>query len=146
VRLEVEGLASALEELAETTQMRNNVSCQFSCEEQILIHDTVAGNNLYRIAQEAINNALKHGHCKNISIGLGAVDDEVILTVKDDGVGFPEGMEQSTGMGLHIMNYRAKMIGASLDIRRGVGGGTIVICSFHNERPAAKEAILAPAD
>jgi signal transduction histidine kinase len=146
VRLEVEGLASAFEELAETTQMRNNVSCRFSCEEQILILDTVAGNNLYRIAQEAINNALKHGHCKTISIGLGAVDDEVILTVKDDGVGFPEGMEQSTGMGLHIMNYRAKMIGASLDIRRGVGGGTIVICCFHNERPAAKEAILAPAD
>jgi signal transduction histidine kinase len=144
VRLELEGLASAFEELAETTQMCNNVSCKFSCEEQILIYDTVAGNNLYRIAQEAINNALKHGHCKSISIGLGAVDDEVILTVKDDGVGFPEGMEHSAGMGLHIMNYRAKMIGASLDIRRGAGGGTIVICSFHNENFAASEADLAP--
>jgi signal transduction histidine kinase len=146
VRLEVEGLASAFEELAETTQMCNNVSCKFSCEEQILIHDTVASNNLYRIAQEAINNALKHGHCKSISIGLGAVDDEVILTVKDDGIGFPEGMDQSAGMGLHIMNYRAKMIGASLDIRRGAGGGTIVICCFHNQNSAAKETVFAPAD
>jgi signal transduction histidine kinase len=146
VRLEVEGLASAFEELAETTQMRNNVSCKFSCEEQILIHDTVAGNNLYRIAQEAINNALKHGHCKTISIGLGAVDDEVILTVKDDGVGFPDGLEHSAGMGLHIMNYRAKMIGASLDIRRGAGGGTIVICCFHNESSTAKDADLARAN
>jgi signal transduction histidine kinase len=146
VRLELEGLASAFEELAETTQMCNNVSCIFSCEEQILIYDRVAGNNLYRIAQEAVNNALKHGHCKHISIGLGAVDDEVILTVKDDGVGFPEGMEHSAGMGLHIMNYRAKMIGASLDIRRGAGGGTIVICSFHNENFAASEADLAPKD
>jgi signal transduction histidine kinase len=146
VRLEIEGLASAFEELAETTQMCNNVSCKFSCEEQILIYDTVAGNNLYRIAQEAINNALKHGHCKCISIGLGAVDDEVILTVKDDGVGFPDGLEQSAGMGLHIMNYRAKMIGASLDIRRGAGGGTIVMCSFHNENFAAKEADLARKD
>jgi signal transduction histidine kinase len=144
VRLEVEGLASALEELAETTQARDQVSCQFLCEEQILIHDTVAGNNLYRIAQEAINNALKHGHCKSISIGLGAVDEEVILTVKDDGVGFPDGKEVGPGMGLHIMNYRAKMIGASLDIRRGAGGGTIVICSFHNENFAAQEAELAP--
>jgi signal transduction histidine kinase len=144
VRLEVEGLASALEELAETTQARDNVTCQFSCEEQILIHDTVAGNNLYRIAQEAINNALKHGRCKVISIGLGAVDEEVILTVKDDGVGFPDGRDYGTGMGLHIMNYRAKMIGASLDIRRGAGGGTIVICSFHNEQFTAKEAELAP--
>jgi signal transduction histidine kinase len=144
VRLEIEGLASALEELAGTTQARDSVSCQFSCEEQSLIHDTVAGNNLYRIAQEAINNALKHGHCKNISIGLGAVDEEVILTVKDDGVGFPDGREYNSGMGLHIMNYRAKMIGASLDIRRGAGGGTIVICSFHNENFAAHEPELAP--
>jgi signal transduction histidine kinase len=146
VRLGIEGLASGLEELAETTQARSGVSCQFSCEEQILIDDTVAGNNLYRIAQEAINNALKHGHCKSISIGLGAVDEEVILTVKDDGVGFPDVMDHSTGMGLHIMNYRAKMIGASLDIRRGADGGTIVICSFHNEHLAAKEADLASKD
>ena len=66
------------------------------------------------------------------------------LTVKDDGVGFPEGLEANGGMGLHIMNYRARMIGASLDIRRGAGGGTIVICSFHNENFPAREQELAP--
>ena len=119
--------------------MCNNVGCQFSCEEPILIYDTVAGNNLYRIAQEAISNALKHGHCHHISIGLGAVDEEVILTIKDDGVGFPDHLVESAGMGLHIMNYRAKMINASLDIRRGAGGGTIVICSFHNDNFAASQ-------
>lgn len=144
VRLEIEGLASALEELAATTQARNNVFCQFSCEEQVLIRDPVAGNNLYRIAQEAVNNALKHGRCKSISIGLGAVEEEVILTIKDDGVGFPEGLVSNAGMGLHVMNYRARMIGASLDIRRGAGGGTIVLCSFHNEPFPAKEHALAP--
>ena len=144
VRLELEGLASAFEELAETTQLHNKVSCKFSCEEQILIHDTVSANNLYRIAQESINNALKHGHCKNISIGLGAVDEEVVLTVKDDGVGFPGDMEQSSGMGLHIMNYRAKMIGAALDIRPALGGGTMVVCSFHNENSTSREEELAP--
>jgi signal transduction histidine kinase len=144
VRLEVDGLASALEELAATVQARNNITCHFSSEERVLIYDEVAGNNLYRIAQESVNNALKHGHCKNISIGLGAVDEEVILTVKDDGVGFPADLESSAGMGLNIMNYRAKMIGASLDIRRGAGGGTIVLCSFHNENLMAKnEPLLA---
>ena len=71
VRLEIEGLASALEELAETTQARNNVSCQFSSEEQIQIRDAVAGNNLYRIAQEAVNNALKHGRCKTFPSAWG---------------------------------------------------------------------------
>jgi signal transduction histidine kinase len=133
VRLEVDGLASALEELAAAVQTRNNVTCRFSSEERVLIYDEVAGNNLYRIAQESVNNAIKHGRCKNISIGLGAVDEEVTLTIKDDGVGFPSDLDASAGMGLNIMNYRAKMIGASLDIRRGVGGGTIVLCSFHNE-------------
>jgi two-component system CheB/CheR fusion protein len=77
---------------------------------------------------------------------LGAVDEEVILTVKDDGEGFPDDKETRSGMGLHIMNYRAKMIGASLDIRRGAGGGTIVICAFHNENLAAKETVLAHKD
>jgi PAS domain S-box-containing protein len=134
VRLEVDGLASALEELAAMMQALHNVTIRFSCDERVLIYDEVAGNNLYRIAQEAINNAVKHSKCQSISVGLGAVEDEVTLTVKDDGVGFPITADTSLGMGLHIMNYRAKMIGASLDIRRGVGGGTIVICSFHNER------------
>ncbi len=133
VRLEVDGLSSALEELAASVQNRNQVNCRFSCDDPVLIYDEVAGSNLYRIAQEAVNNAIKHGHGKNISIGLGAVEEEVTLTVKDDGVGFHETLAQNGGMGLHIMNYRARMIGAALDIRRGAGGGTIVICSFHNE-------------
>lgn len=143
VRLEVDGLSSALEELAASVQARNSVACHFACDEQVFIHDEVAGNNLYRIAQEAVNNSIKHGRARNISIGLGAVEDEVTLTVKDDGVGFPGRLENNTGMGLHIMNYRAKMIGAFLDIRRGAGGGTIVICSFHNETFQKNEHHLA---
>lgn len=143
VRLEVDGLSSALEEFAANAQARNNINCTFTCDEEVLIHDEVAGNNLYRITQEAVNNAIKHSRCKNISIGLGAVEDEVTLTIKDDGIGFAESMDTAAGMGLHIMNYRAKMIGAFLDIRRGVGGGTIVICSFHNEIAQHNEPVLA---
>jgi signal transduction histidine kinase len=145
VRLEVDGLASALEELAAMMQARHNIACRFACDEPVLIYDEVAGNNLYRIAQEAINNAVKHSACQGISVGLGAVEDEVTLTIKDDGAGFSETTDPSSGMGLHIMNYRAKMIGAALDIRRGVGGGTIVICSFHNERVATQEELVAAA-
>jgi signal transduction histidine kinase len=144
VRLEIDGLASALEELAASVHARHTVSCHFSCEERVLIYDEVAGNNLFRIAQEAVNNALKHSHCTNISIGLGAVEEEVILTVKDDGIGFPPALNASAGMGLNIMNYRAKMIGASLDVRRGAGGGTIVLCSFHNENSVEKDVSATP--
>lgn len=133
VRLEMDGLASALEELADSVQGRTGITCRFFCDEPVCIFDEVAGSNLYRIAQEAINNAIKHGNGTAISIGLGAVEEEVTLTVKDNGVGFPDTVENKGGMGLSIMNYRANLIGASLDIRRGAGGGTIVICSFHNE-------------
>ena len=141
VRLEVGGLASALEELAASVQARTGITCRFSCDEPVCIFDEVAGGNLYRIAQEAINNAVKHGGCGAISVGLGAVEDEVTLTVKDDGVGLPNSMDLQGGMGLSIMNYRASLIGASLDIRRGAGGGTIVICSLHNEEePEHKHA------
>jgi signal transduction histidine kinase len=145
VRLEMDGLASALEELAATVEARSHIACRFTPEERVLIDDQVAANNLFRIAQEAVSNAVKHGHCKNISIGLGAVDEEVLLSVKDDGTGFPDEMASSRGMGLHIMNYRALMIGAALDIRRGAAGGTIVLCSFHNTKaPAREERLLAP--
>jgi signal transduction histidine kinase len=146
VRLEVDGLSSALEELAAQVQARHNVACHFSCDEPVLIYDEVAGNNLYRIAQEAVNNSIKHGRGRNISIGLGAVEDELTLTIKDDGRGFPDAPASPQGMGLHIMNYRARMIGASLDIRRGVGGGTIVICSFHNEHVTSHEHSFAGKD
>ena len=119
VRLEVDGLASALEELAASVQARTGIACRFSCDEPLCVFDEAAGSNLFRIAQEAINNAVKHGGCHAISIGLGAVEEEVTLTVKDDGVGLPESLDLKGGMGLSIMNYRAGMIGASLDIRRG---------------------------
>jgi PAS domain S-box-containing protein len=133
VRLEVDGLASALEELAAGTEARTGIVCRFSCDATLCIFDEVAGSNLYRIAQEAVNNAVKHADCHTISIGLGAVEEEVTLTIKDDGAGFGGAAGPGGGMGLSIMNYRAKMIGASLEIRPGAGGGTIVICSFHNE-------------
>jgi signal transduction histidine kinase len=133
VRLEADGLTSALEELAGAVQSRSKVRCRFSVDEPVFIEDEVAAINLYRIAQEAVTNAVKHSHARTVSIGLGAVEDEVTLTVKDDGIGFPESLDRPQGMGLHIMNYRARMIGAALDIRRGAGGGTIVICSFRNQ-------------
>jgi two-component system sensor kinase FixL len=133
VRLEADGLSSALEELANTVQSRSKVRCRFTVDEPVFINDEVAAINLFRIAQEAVTNSVKHSRAKIINIGLGAVEDEVTLTVNDDGIGFPGKLDRQSGMGLHIMNYRARMIGAALDIRRGARGGTIVICSFRNQ-------------
>ena len=144
VRLEADGLSSALEELAVTVQARSRIHCRFTVDEPVFINDEVSAINLFRIAQEAVNNAVKHSRAKTISIGIGAVEDEVTLTVNDDGIGFPIKLERSQGMGLHIMNYRARMIGASLEIRRGARGGTIVICSFRNQNKLDSEHVHAP--
>jgi two-component system CheB/CheR fusion protein len=87
--------------------------------------------NLYRIAQEATNNAIRHGKAKQISIELAAADGRHRLLVSDDGVGFnPSAMTNGTGLGHHIMRYRARMIGASLTICSRPDGGTqvSVIC------------------
>lgn len=143
VRLEADGLSSALEELANTVQSRSRIRCRFTVDEPVFISDEVSAINLFRIAQEAVNNAVKHSRAKSISIGLGAVEDEVTLTVNDDGIGFPSKLDRPQGMGLHIMNYRARMIGASLDIRRGARGGTIVICSFRNQNTLVSENVHA---
>lgn len=143
VRLEADGLTSALEELANTVQSRSKVRCRFTVDDPVLITDEVAAINLFRIAQEAVNNAIKHSRAKNITIGLGAVEDEVTLTVNDDGIGFPTQLDRQSGMGLHIMNYRARMIGAALDVRRGARGGTIVICSFRNQNTLDSDHVHA---
>ena len=85
--------------------------------------------NLYRIAQEAVANAIKHGNAKAVLIQLAAENGNLTLRVRDDGTGIPAKPKQ-TGMGLHTMRYRATMIGGSLDVRRARPRGTIVTCSF----------------
>ena len=88
---------------------------------------------LFRHVKELCTNAIKHGKAKNIRIELVCKADETVLTVESDGLEFPEEPgTRGTGMGLHIMNHRADIIGASLDIRKAARGGTIATCSFRN--------------
>ncbi len=89
--------------------------------------------NLYRIAQEAITNAIKHGKAKNIRIDLIAGRGCLTLTVENDGLDFPAGANHSDGMGLRIMRYRAEVINSSLEVRKGTNGGTIVTCDLSNK-------------
>jgi len=126
------GLMSALEQYATEVQDLFGLSCRFECDRPVLIYDETAANHMYRIAQEAVNNAVKHGHGNNILIRLCAEGGSVALSILDDGAGLPEDVRNSTGMGLHIMNYRAKMIGATLQIQCCSQGGTEVICKLQS--------------
>ena len=129
VRLEKEGLPPALEELARTTRERFKVRCQFRSRGPVVLKDSSISTHLYRIAQEAATNAVKHSQAQTISICLTARDDQIELKVEDDGSGFdPDSRGHPGGMGLHIMNYRARSIGGTVRIGRRAHGGTVVLC------------------
>lgn len=133
VALESDGLMSALHQLASNAEDLFGIPCIFQCQTPVLINDNAVATHVYYIAQEAVNNAIKHGQPRHVSISLRLSDgDDIILTVKDDGGGLPDTLDKSKGMGLHIMNYRAGMIAGKLDIRRGKPSGTVVRCSFRD--------------
>jgi PAS domain S-box-containing protein len=124
------GLMSALQLYASEIKDLFGIACHFDCEEAVLIHDAPMASHLYHIAQEAVNNAIKHGHAGNILIRLFSGEREGTLIVKDDGVGIERPLTPHAGVGLQIMNYRAGMIGGNLEIRREQPRGTSVICRF----------------
>jgi PAS domain S-box-containing protein len=129
IRLEAEGLVSALQELARTTAERYHLPCRVETSSPIVPTDLAVATHLYRIAQEAVNNAAKHGHPRTITIRLRTDAAGLTLTVEDDGLGLsPEVTGRLGGMGLHIMRYRARSIGGSLRVEAGPAGGAAVCC------------------
>jgi PAS domain S-box-containing protein len=130
VKVATNGLMSALEELAASVRTMQRLDCVFRSDAPVLIDDDATAIHLYRIAQEAMNNAVKHAQPKHIEIGLDSSDEKITLTVRDDGVGLPPAPRKRDGMGLQSMNYRARAIGATLEVRRGPAGGTIVTCAL----------------
>jgi PAS domain S-box-containing protein len=124
------GLMSALQMWAAEVEDIFGISCRFECEPAVLIYDDAMATHLYHIAQEAVNNALKHGHACKILIRLTAENERGMLVVSDDGGGIGEIRGNSQGMGLHIMNYRAGMIGGTLEVASESPRGTTVTCIF----------------
>jgi PAS domain S-box-containing protein len=135
VQVDAHGLNSALAELAAATDALPNVTCRFESPEVVKVADNTTATHLYRIAQEAVNNALRHSQGDEIRIGLARQDDQLILEVSDNGVGIDPAIRMrvgvaggKTGIGLRAMHYRAGLIGATLHIARRKEGGTRVRC------------------
>jgi two-component system CheB/CheR fusion protein len=125
---EAHGLMSALQQWAGEVEDLFAVSCRFQCVTPVLIHDDTVATHLYYIAREAVNNAIKHGHARQIVIRLAAEQHQGALTIQDDGHGIGSAVPGNKGMGLHLMNYRARMVGGSLEVQRVPTGGTMVTC------------------
>ena len=132
VELGPDGLRAGLHELSKKIRAVFGVVCEFQCENNVRINDDASGLPLYRIAQEAINNAVRHGKPSHLWITLKTDAGDVVLVVEDDGIGFDATLPRHEGMGIRVMSYRARMIGAPLDIQNRVAGGTIVTCRYSN--------------
>jgi signal transduction histidine kinase len=128
VALVDDGLMSALVSLAEGASRGGTVRCVFECAEPIRVADAEVADHLYRIAQEAVNNALKHAAPSEIRIGLERQNGALVLEVDDDGEGLNESTPLAIGIGLRVMRYRARLIGGALEIGSPPAGGTRVCC------------------
>jgi two-component system sensor histidine kinase UhpB len=107
-----------------------HVHCQFDCAQPVLIEDKNIATQLYRIAQEAATNSIKHGRAKKISIGLSAPAELLILSISDDGVGFKKSSHGQPGLGMRIMSHRAGLIGGTLIVQKRAEGGVKVVCAL----------------
>ncbi len=132
------GLMSALKRWAAEVESLFHISCAFYMEGPVFIHDPSASTHLYRIAQEAVNNALKHGRAKNIRISLLGDNETGTLRIENDGASLPASAGNDSGMGMQIMNYRASMIGGSLKVESGGRQGVTIRCQFPLTRSAGK--------
>jgi len=123
-----EGFTDALRELAVTITEGFKKPCIFECDQPVEINEPTVATHLYRIAQEAITNAVKHSNAKEIIVRLEANADDLTLTICDDGVGVVP--KAPGGMGLRTMAYRASVIGASFNVERMLARGTRVTCKL----------------
>ncbi len=130
VEFDAEGLMSALAELADETDETFGIACRFECDRPVALHDNFIATRLYRIAKEAVHNAIKHAQPNEIVIRL-CDQDHLVLAIEDDGRGFSRPVDEMAGNGIRIMRFRCKLIGASLNIHGGRGGGTVVTCSIN---------------
>ncbi len=142
VKLEMDGLTPALEELASHTARLYRVSCRFLCEKRVLIANPDVALNVYRIAQEALTNSVKHGKAKNIVLWLTCANGRFTLLIKNDGRVSHEPSSRR-GMGRRIMSSRADKIGATLQFEHLADGGTLLTCEF-SDIPLAPPADPTP--
>jgi len=133
-----EGLGIALAQLAQSVSGRGGLACRFRCGDQVLIPDQNTASHLFRIAQEAVNNAVRHGHPKHISLALMEAEGALVLQVQDDGRGWGSAHQKKAGLGLRIMQSRSEALGGKLEIRPITPHGILVRCIVPQPVPTAQ--------
>jgi len=131
------GIMAGLETLVAHTEQMFRVRCCFECSSAVHVEDKEVATHLFRIAQEALHNAVKHSDGTKVIVRLTSDAEALEVSVRDDGIGLPDVPQKRPGgggMGMHTMQYRARVIGASLEILKNDMGGTSVVCRLPNRR------------
>jgi signal transduction histidine kinase len=136
IRLEADGLTTALSELAASITSLFSVSCTFLSQQPLAGVDPARAIHFYRIAQEATSNAIKHGKATRITLRLVQQPEAIQLVIEDNGQGLAKVPSATRGTGLHIMDYRARTMGAALEVKPIVTGGVAVTCTLARDRMA----------
>lgn len=128
MQIEASELNSALAGHSAQIRERFGIDCQFICDESVSVENSVTATNLYRIAQEAVTNSIKHGNARRITITLSRINNRLTLRIQDDGRGLQNQASTEGGLGLQIMRFRAGLMNATLDVQPVDEGGMQVTC------------------
>jgi two-component system sensor kinase FixL len=140
-----EGLMAALQNLAKQAETVHDISCQFQCDAPVHLVDMTAATHLFRIAQEALNNAIRHGKPRRVTISLTQTETRLEVSVANDGTGLEEIPGGHAGMGMQSMRERARLLGGDLTVRARGGGGSVVACRIPYQRGGIAGAPAARA-
>lgn len=128
VELDSSGLVAALQRLAKNAERLFNIECRLKNTLNIQFDDPTSLTHLFRIVQEAISNAVKHGNASKVQIDMEHHETKLLVTIEDNGTGFSPDWDQHKGLGVRIMKFRSRLIGANLEITRSsLGGGAIIV-------------------
>jgi signal transduction histidine kinase len=130
VELNSDGLAKALGYLADRTEKVFGIKCHFNNNQGSPIGEYDLALPFFRIAQEAVNNAVKHAEATQIDINLINSENRLTMTILDNGKGIPSSKKMKNGIGMYTMGFRATSIGATLKIENAKQGGTVVVCDL----------------
>lgn len=134
MEIQAQEFITAMSDLSRQANERFRIQSQFVCDQAVTVKANLIATNLYRIAQEAITNAIKHAQAQHITVTLSQYDDQLVLQVLDDGRGLPEANFTTAGQGMQIMRFRAGLINATLDIQPAIGGGVKTTCIVKEEK------------
>jgi PAS domain S-box-containing protein len=131
-----EGLMAALRGLAERSASTHDIECRFVCDPPVHVRDVTAATHLFRIAQEAVTNAVRHGEPRQVAIALTQEGESLQLVVSDDGRGLGSIADDHPGLGFHTMQQRARLLRGGVTVEPGAPRGVVVTCRVPWPAPA----------